>query len=192
MMRNQTFGNFRSRIVLSAKCLFVVAQLLSPATAIAKNTKSDGNTPATPQAFQDMFNAAKANSNGNGNSNHFCAIVVTQPGQLKASPDNMTLSSQIMGGQSGSASIYATNGSFSVSIDPITGFSAQPPGGSANTTFSSAFSATGATNFAETPGQIPQKVKQGTTQIDADFLATRTTDPFPAGNYSSELVLRCE
>lgn len=142
--------------------------------------------PLSVESMRALF--AKTAANGN----HFCAITITQTGQLTASPDNMELSSRLVGGTAGKADVTATNGSYSISIDPTTGFNLAPPDGSSNTAFSSTFSATGATNFAETPGQFPQKIKMGNSVIEAHFIATRSPDAFPAGNYSGELILRCE
>lgn len=192
LKREKKYSPATSLGLLVPALVVAIATALAAAPALAQNTNPTGNGANALKNLQNMFKAANANGNGNGNGNQFCAIVVTQGGQLRASPDNMTLSSQIMGGQAGTAEVVATNGAYSLSIDQNAGFSTQPAGGSANTTFSSTFSATGATNFADTPGQIPQKIKQGTTQVETNFIATRTNDPFPAGNYTGELVLRCE
>lgn len=165
-------------------CALAISVWCPPALAQSANSKTASQNAG--QVVNQVFNAAGANSNQS------CAILVSKPGTIVSSPDNMTLASNLAGGAPGTADIVTSNGSYSASIDTVTGFSSQPPGGSANTDFSSTYSGTGATAFAETPGNIPVQLKKGTTRVEANFIATRTAGPFPAGNYKGELVLRCE
>lgn len=165
----------------------VIAFGVAPAHSQSANAKgSNDGEQISIESMQAMF------QDGNPGNKHFCAIVVTQPGRLAPSPDNMELSSRQAGGTPGRAEITATNSSYNLSIDPPGGFDLSPSGGSTDTSFSATFSATGSTSFAETPGAVAMDIKRGVSQIEANFIAMRNDSPFPAGNYSAQLVLRCE
>jgi hypothetical protein len=155
---------------LIAIALFGAFSLLAvPAQSQSAGAKGavDGDLISI-ESMREMF------QNGDPGNKHFCAIVVTQPGSLAASPDNMELSSRQAGGRPGIAQITATNSSFDLTIDPPSGFNLAPSGG------------------AEASGAFPMDIKRGVSQIEANFVATRNGSPFPAGQYSAELVLRCE
>jgi hypothetical protein len=173
---------------LIAIALFGAFSLLAvPAQSQSAGAKGavDGDLISI-ESMREMF------QNGDPGNKHFCAIVVTQPGSLAASPDNMELSSRQAGGRPGIAQITATNSSFDLTIDPPSGFNLAPSGGATDTSFASTISATGSTSFAEASGAFPMDIKRGVSQIEANFVATRNGSPFPAGQYSAELVLRCE
>ncbi|MEP1208837.1 MAG: hypothetical protein ABJM29_14180 [Rhizobiaceae bacterium] len=122
----------------------------------------------------------------------FCQIVLVEDGVLAQSSDQQQLSSKQVGGSAGRAQITTTNGSFDVSIDTPTGFTAMPAGGDTGVTYLSDYSLTGATTVAETAGGTATKLKRGVTDMTANFTANRLADPFPAGTYSSILTVRCE
>lgn len=142
--------------------------------------------PEVLEQFNNLF------KNTPSASPHFCAITVTQNGRLVAGIGNQELNSSLAGGTAGVADVTATNSSFEISIDQPTGFTSAPANGNDNTTFSSTYSGFGKTNFSSTPGDIPVRLKKGITTVETHFIATRTPDAFPAGNYNGELVLRCE
>ena len=123
---------------------------------------------------------------------HYCQIVLTGNGVMAPSPDFLELSSMQAGGVAGVAEITTTNGSFDASIDTPTGFSTMPTGGDTGVSFSSNYSMTGVTTVPQTPGGTVTKLKRGLTNLSANFIATRVGSVFPAGSYSSVLVLRCE
>jgi hypothetical protein len=182
------FGfRMRRRLQIVALTFLIVATGSSP--SYSQNANMDESVDGGPISIETM--QAMFRDGGPGNK-HFCAIVVTQQGLLAPSPDNMELSSRQQGGRPGIAQVTATNSSYDLTIDPPGGFVISPTGGSADTTFTSTYSATGATNVADSPGQFALDIKRGVSQIEANFIATRNNSPFPAGQYSAELVLRCE
>lgn len=123
---------------------------------------------------------------------HYCQIVLTSPGTLRPSVDNMNLSSKNIGGNAAGAQIITTNSSFDVSIDEPLGFTISPTGGDDAVTFKTSMMGNGTTNFSETPGHITTSVKRGRTELEIHLTAERLIDPFPAGQYGAELTLRCE
>lgn len=124
--------------------------------------------------------------------NQTCAVIIGNGGVLAATPEAMELSSRSFGGAPGSAEVVTDTGSFSLQIDTPLGFSNAPAGGNDGVTFHASYSGFGVTSFSETPGNIPVRLKNGQTSIQAHLWATRTSSPFPAGQYRAELVLRCE
>ena len=142
--------------------------------------------PEILDGLKQMFEGTAANSK------HFCAIMVTQNGRLRPNIENTELSSRQAGGIAGVATVTSTNSSYQMSIDQTIGFTSAPADGNTNTTFSATYSGSGAANFMETPGNIPVKAQKGTTTVETNFIATRSPDAFPAGNYNGELILRCE
>lgn len=142
--------------------------------------------PEILEQLQEMFDKTAAAGQ------HYCAIIVSQNGILRPNIENTELSSRQMGGAPGVASVVATRSSYDISIDQTIGFTNAPAGGGDNTAFSATYSGYGAANFIETPGDVPVGIKKGTTTVETHFIATRTADAFPAGNYAGELVLRCE
>jgi hypothetical protein len=128
---------------------------------------------------------------GQGN-NQFCAIIITSDGQLAASPEANELSSMTFGGRPGQAEIIATNSSYTLSIDAPLGFSLAPAGGNDSMLIRTSYSGFGATSFSATPGNVPIRLKRGSTTVSANMVATKTSSLFPAGQYRAELTLRCE
>jgi hypothetical protein len=151
------------------------------------NSQSSGETEDPKKAIIRMLKEAGTKGNP-----HFCQIILNQPGLLRSSVDNMKLSSKANGGSSARAQILASNSSYNISIDEASGFTMAPVGGNDQTTFRSSVIGYGASTFAETPGTIPTRMKRGQTDLEIDLVAERISEPFPAGEYSAELTLRCE
>lgn len=138
--------------------------------------------------WEELFEGAAP-----GNNKHFCAIVLTEAGTLKASPDNLELTSRSFGGLPGRASVMATNSSYRLSLANPVSFTSAPSGAASGTDFSASYSGNGATEFSETPGGIDVRIKRGVSSIDVNLTASRTTpNPFPTGDYSAVATLRCE
>ncbi|MGI9350249.1 MAG: hypothetical protein ACR2O3_01695 [Rhizobiaceae bacterium] len=134
-----------------------------------------------------------ANEMRNGNSNQSCTILVTEPGTLGSSIENLEMNSKLLGGRPGGAQVSTTNASYTLSVDPPLGFSTSPPNGSSNVNMTASFLGTGVTNFSETPGNISIRLRRGLTVVKTHLSATRTdSNPFPAGFYSATVTLRCE
>ncbi|MEM9330851.1 MAG: hypothetical protein AAGA53_05965 [Pseudomonadota bacterium] len=122
-----------------------------------------------------------------------CQIIIVSPGTINASIENTELSSKVYGGRAGVAQITTTNASYTLSIDQPLGFASMPVGGGDSVNMATFFSGNGATNFSETPGNVPTRLELGTTLIETHVIARRLSgDPFPVGNYSTQLNLRCE
>ena len=45
---------------------------------------------------------------------------------------------------------------------------------------------------ADTPGNMPTTVANGSTTVEVDLTATKAAGLFPAGAYQAQVVLRCE
>ncbi len=143
-------------------------------------TLEDGEISAV-----DMIEAA-ARAN-----NHFCMVVIGNPGTMAPTIGNVALSSKVAGGYSGTAEITATNSSYRASVIAPAGFISSPnlPG---PVSFEADFSGSGATNFSNVPALYEVKIKKGLTSISADLTATIQGGAFTAGYYQAELTLRCE
>lgn len=122
---------------------------------------------------------------------HFCMVVVGNPGTIAPAIGNAAMSSKVAGGYSGTAEITATNSSYRATIMAPAGFSSSP-NLSAPVTFEAEFSGTGATNFFNTPGLTEVRIKRGVTSISADLTAKIHGSVFAAGSYQAEITLRCE
>jgi hypothetical protein len=128
---------------------------------------------------------------GKGNTN-YCEIIVTRNGMLVPNVGATVLGSANPGGLSGAAEVTATNSSFSLTAETPIGFAIGPVGASQDVTFSATVSGNGATAFLAEPGNIPVRIKKGTTSIEANLTATRISGAFPAGHYRADMILRCE
>jgi hypothetical protein len=123
---------------------------------------------------------------------HSCQVIVKQNGTMVQNIGATKLSSQVNAGLPGLAEVTTTNGSYEVSIDAPTGFSTAPKGGNADVVFEASYSGHGSTNFTNTPGNVRVRMKNGVTQLDVHLEAKKLSGSFKAGNYISELTLRCE
>ncbi|MEM9280128.1 MAG: hypothetical protein AAGA76_16320 [Pseudomonadota bacterium] len=130
---------------------------------------------------------------GQGNGTQSCQILIVNPGIINPNIENTELSSKVYGGRAGVAQITTTNASYSISIDQPLGFSGTPVGGNDSVNMTTSFSGNGATNFSEKPGNVQTRLESGTTLVETHLTARRLTgDPFPVGDYSTQLNLRCE
>jgi hypothetical protein len=123
---------------------------------------------------------------------HSCQIIVQRNGTMVQNVGATKLSSQVNAGLPGLAEVTTTNGSYEVSIDAPVGFSSSPKGGNVDVVFEASYSGHGKTNFANTPGNVRVRMKNGVTQLDVHLEATKLSGAFHVGNYESELTLRCE
>lgn len=123
---------------------------------------------------------------------HSCQIIVQRNGTMVQNIGATKLSSQVNAGLPGLAEVTTTNGSYEVSIDAPNGFSTAPKGGNMDVVFEASFSGHGKTNFGNTPGNVRVRMKNGVTQLDVQLEAKKLSGSFKAGNYVSELTLRCE
>jgi hypothetical protein len=122
-----------------------------------------------------------------------CIIFVGQPGTMTASADYTELNSKGAGGASGSATILTTNGNYHMSTTTPSAFSAAPGGGNDSVTFTSSYSASGATSLRDVLGTVNSLLGRGFTNVEVDLKATKSAGAtFPAGNYSAEVTLTCE
>ncbi len=128
----------------------------------------------------------------NAMNKHFCQILVTQPGMIGVRYDSSAMGSTEAGGQPAYANVSVSNSSFRIALDGPYGFIQMPPNGDTGVTFSTGYSGTGATNFSETPGTIPVKLKKGDSRIAVNMSAKKNSNAFPAGFYSAQVTLRCE
>lgn len=167
------------RTGLTCGVLVGLASVSSPAIA------QDGGIKGGPFPAENLIEWA-ASSN-----QHFCMVVVGNPGTIAPAIGNAAMSSKVAGGYSGTAEITATNSSYRATIVAPAGFSSSP-NLAAPVTFEAEFSGTGATNFFNTPGLTEVKIKKGVTSISADLTAKIQGAVFAAGNYQAEITLRCE
>ena len=122
-----------------------------------------------------------------------CQIFIVDPGRLGASIENTSLDSKLMNGRPGTVQVFARTGNYRLSIDPPLGFSASPVGGSTAVVMRATFSGQGKTNFSERDGNTAIRLRRGLTTIRTHLTASRTDgNPFPPGNYSAEVTMRCE
>ncbi len=128
---------------------------------------------------------------GKGNTN-YCEIIVTRNGMLVPNVGATVLGSGNPGGLAGAAEVTATNSSFSLTAETPIGFAIGPVGASQDVTFTATVSGNGATAFLAEPGNVPIRIKKGTTSIEANLTATRISGAFPAGHYRADMILRCE
>lgn len=121
-----------------------------------------------------------------------CQIFIRENGTMVQNVGSTKLSSQINPGRPGEADVTTTTGSFYLSVDRPTGFSAAPQGGTNDVEFSTQFTGHGKTNFGLTPGSARVKLKNGLTSVEVHMQAAKLRGAFPAGRYSATVTLRCE
>ena len=169
----------------------VTLALVQPAIAQQSNRDNRNDRAKENEVVDGLINDA-ARNNGNGNG-HACVIVITESGQFGTNINGSVLSSKVANGRAGRAQIFASNGSYRLSIDPPLGFDIAPAGANPDYSMITSMMGSGATNFSETPGAMQVRLKRGSTNIEA-HLAAKTTNgnPFIPGNYGSEITLRCE
>lgn len=155
------------------------------AIAVTGIAGSPGRAESLDEAFATDIAAARG-------GNNYCEIIVTRNGTIAPNVGASVLSSSGAGGLSGTAQITTTNASFSLVAETPAGFALGPVGGSQDVVFAASVSGSGATTFLQQPGNVPVRLKRGTTQVDAGLTASRLAGAFPAGHYRADLVLRCE
>lgn len=143
------------------------------------------------QTYREMIKELSRSQSAKG-AEQFCAVIVGSDGQLAPSPEADKLSSTSYGGRAGQAEVVASNNSYALSIDAPLGFSLAPSGANDSLVMTASFSGFGATSFSATPGNVPVRLKQGSTTLSINLEATKTSSLFPAGQYRAEIVLRCE
>lgn len=122
--------------------------------------------------------------------NNTCGITVNQAGLLTANVGQTSLSSLNAGGAAGQASIVTTSAAYTVSVDQPTAFTTAPVNGGTNVSFAATYAATGATTVAST--NAANALATGTTNVNVDLTATKSSGSFPTGTYAAVVVLRCE
>lgn len=186
--------------------VFVVFSLIFSVSAVsATDENSDEETRQEINEFQEdnSLNSLQnqvflpitpaVNNSANSDSSQYCQIVVLNSGTLGASIEGNVLSSKLLNGRSGTAEITTTNSSYRLSVDTPFGFTSAPFGADSDTTMTTTFLGSGATNFSETPGNIEVQVERGSTLIETHLIAKRVNGTsFPPGHYSAELTVRCE
>jgi hypothetical protein len=143
------------------------------------------------EAYKKLIEELSKSQSAKG-GNQFCAVIVSSDGQLAPSPEADELSSTSYGGRAGQAEVVASNSSYTLAIDAPLGFSLAPSGANDSLVMKASYSGFGATSFSMTPGNIPVRLKQGSTTLSINLEATKTNSLFPAGQYRAEIVLRCE
>lgn len=170
--------------LLAATAPLPLTMTMNPALAAEVKIDEDGeiSIEELPEAFQR--NIARGR--------HFCQITLQSPGILGVNPDATELGSRSFGGAPGTALVATSNSSFEIVIDEPLGFSRAPVDAHDGLVMKTSYLGSGSSSFSEKPGNIPQRVKKGLTTVEVHLAASRNGKPFPAGNYSAELTLRCE
>jgi len=147
--------------------------------------------------FASVTQAATANVlfGTNLTTNNACVVIVRQGGTMTIDTTPTQMSSKNAGGSAGVADVFSIS-NYDVTLDPPPFFLTSPAGGNDNVTFTTTFSGTSlfrGRNFADQDGAIPVRLRNGfsATRITAHLTATRP-DAFPAGNYQTVAILRCE
>lgn len=119
-----------------------------------------------------------------------CTITLDSPG-IMAAEGFFKLSSKASGGSAGRVSIFTTGDRFNVSTAAPSAF-VQSPGGVGPTTFSSSYSATGATTLADMQGSVISALGRGRTALSVNLSAESTGSVFPSGRYQADVTVTCE
>lgn len=135
--------------------------------------------------------AATGDVQFNATVNNTCSITVNQAGLLTANVGQTSLASTNAGGAAGQATIVATSANYTVGVDQPIGWQAGfPTGGDTNVTFAATYSASGDTTVAST--DLDNPLATGTTAVNVNLAATKSSGSFPTGTYAAVVVLRCE
>lgn len=121
-----------------------------------------------------------------------CTIMVGAPGAMAAGIGRDQLSSTLIGGRPGTATVTATNSSYTMTYEAPAVFSSMPAGNNGAIAFSGRSSGNGATDFMNVPAGDAVRIKRGTTSVTLDLSATINGSTFVSGDYRAEAVLRCE
>jgi hypothetical protein len=121
-----------------------------------------------------------------------CVLTVSAPGVIAPNATYDQLSSENAGGISGTVAAVTTDTLFQVSADAPTNFTAAPAGGDTGVKFAATYQGSGATSIGVTPGTTQTQLNPGTTMLEIDLLASRSSGTFPTGDYATEVTVRCE
>lgn len=128
----------------------------------------------------------------NGEVSSTCVIAVNAGGVLGITTDFTKLSSKTGQGVSGKATVLTTGPGFSLSTSAPAAWNSAPVGGGSGVTFSSFYSATGATTAVDVPGLTPTSMGVGVTDVDVHLEAEKSSGIFPSGSYSADVTILCE
>ena len=132
----------------------------------------------------------------NVTNNNACFVIIRRNGTFVPNVTSTQLSSRLPGGQSGIADVFAFF-PYDISVDTPPFFSSRPIGGDDNVTYSAWYSGQALNarglNFPTQPGSVVVTPTAffSFTRLTVDLEADRP-DPFPAGNYTAEAIVRCE
>lgn len=121
-----------------------------------------------------------------------CLLTVGTPGVLTTNADYTSFSSANAGGISGIVTAVTTGIGYEVSTIAPTGFTLKPTGGDDNVTFSTTYTANGATNVGETAGTTATTLGLGATILTVNLGAVKSVGTFTAGAYATTVTVRCE
>jgi hypothetical protein len=111
---------------------------------------------------------------------------------LAANTTYTELSSTAGGGSAGTIAVLATGTNFKVSAIAPSAFTLAPATGGDNATFAAAYSGSGATTIGSTPGATQSTLSAGTTNVSVNLTAQKSSGTFTAGNYTAQVIVRCE
>ena len=129
--------------------------------------------------------------NFRGEINNSCSLVVLNDGLLGVSSDQTVLSSKVSGGQHGRVSVVTNGYGNTIEIISPSGFTVGPPSADVNTIFETEYSASGGTILSNLLGVVVSILGIGTTTINVDATATKTSGTFESGSYELTTVVRC-
>ena len=119
------------------------------------------------------------------------ALAETGDVTFTANPSRTVFSSTATGGDSGEATITATDGSFTLTVsDPAT-FTSAPATGNDNVDFDAIVTGAGASSFTIGDGAAGA-LGQGATTATVDLTAAKLSGTFAPGSYTATVVLTCE
>lgn len=185
--RTNPFPGTVVRVAASALVLLALSPLTLPAPVHAAEVEiSEDGSEIRIEELPEVF------QNNIARGRHFCLIALQNPGVLGVNPDATEIGSRSFGGNPGTVVVSASNSGFEIVVDEPLGFSRAPKDAHGGLVMKTSYLGNGASSFSEKPGGIPQKIKKGDTTIDVHLSATRNGMPFPAGDYSAEITIRCE
>lgn len=118
-----------------------------------------------------------------------CSLTAGTPGVITSNAGSTTLSSNNSGGSGSTVTAVATGASFNVTAEVPSTFTV---GSSTNVTFAATYDLTGATSATGVSGAVQTLLGVGTTTVDVDLTATKSSGVFAAGAYSASVTVRCE
>ncbi len=136
--------------------------------------------------------AVTGNVQFDGSVSNTCAITVNTAGTLATNVGQTVLGSEQAGGAAGTATIVTTSAAYQVSADAPTAWTAFPTGGDTNVTFAANYATTGATTISKTSGATQSALATGSTDVNVNMSATKSSGSFPTGTYGAVVTLRCE